>query len=151
MRRIEKANKFELVEYKNVRHCHSTRVQCARCQSCQTCQSPTECPLSGVKRTSPRLVTPRCTAKSKRTGKRCRTPAVRGWRVCRMHGARGGAPKANGTEITTRRRSMETIELWKRISLKVGKQRSTKPGTTILKQATSRILRRIRRICLSAF
>jgi hypothetical protein len=41
---------------------------------------------------------PRCNAKSKRTGKRCRAPAVRGYRVCRMHGARGGAPtgKKNG-------------------------------------------------------
>jgi len=29
---------------------------------------------------------------------RCRAPAVRGWKVCRFHGARGGAPKgkANG-------------------------------------------------------
>jgi len=34
---------------------------------------------------------PRCTAKSKRTGQPCRNPAVRGWTVCRMHGARGGA------------------------------------------------------------
>jgi hypothetical protein len=33
---------------------------------------------------------PRCTAKSKRTGLPCRSPAVRGWRVCRMHGAGGG-------------------------------------------------------------
>lgn len=33
---------------------------------------------------------PRCTAKSKRTGKRCKGPAVRGWRVCRFHGAGGG-------------------------------------------------------------
>ena len=32
-------------------------------------------------------------AKSKRTGKLCRSPAVRGWKVCRMHGAGGGAPK----------------------------------------------------------
>jgi glucans biosynthesis protein len=41
---------------------------------------------------------PRCKAKSKRTGKRCQAPAVRGCRVCRMHGAGGGAPegKANG-------------------------------------------------------
>ncbi len=41
---------------------------------------------------------PRCAATSKRTGKRCRAPAVRGWPVCRMHGARGGAPrgKRNG-------------------------------------------------------
>jgi hypothetical protein len=36
---------------------------------------------------------PRCNAKSKRTGQRCRAPAVRGYRVCRMHGARGGAPE----------------------------------------------------------
>ena len=35
----------------------------------------------------------RCRARSKRTGKPCRSPAVRGWAVCRMHGARGGAPK----------------------------------------------------------
>jgi hypothetical protein len=41
---------------------------------------------------------PRCTAKSKRTSQHCRAPAVRGWTVCRFHGARGGAPKgeANG-------------------------------------------------------
>jgi len=41
---------------------------------------------------------PRCSAKSKRTGLPCRSPAVKGWRVCRMHGARGGAPagKRNG-------------------------------------------------------
>lgn len=40
---------------------------------------------------------PRCTAKSKRTGERCKGPAVRGWTVCRMHGAGGGhgAGKAN--------------------------------------------------------
>ena len=33
---------------------------------------------------------PRCTAKSKRTGQPCKGPAVKGWRVCRFHGARGG-------------------------------------------------------------
>lgn len=35
----------------------------------------------------------RCRARSKRTGKPCRSPAVRGREVCRMHGAAGGAPK----------------------------------------------------------
>ena len=41
---------------------------------------------------------PRCGAKSKRSGQSCRSPAVKGSRVCRMHGARGGAPegKRNG-------------------------------------------------------
>ncbi len=41
---------------------------------------------------------PRCSAKSKRSGCRCRAPAVKGRSVCRMHGARAGAPKgkANG-------------------------------------------------------
>jgi hypothetical protein len=40
---------------------------------------------------------PRCAATSKRTRERCKAP-VRGWTVCRFHGARGGAPKgeANG-------------------------------------------------------
>ncbi len=33
---------------------------------------------------------PRCTAKSKQTGERCKGPAVKGWTVCRFHGARGG-------------------------------------------------------------
>ena len=36
---------------------------------------------------------PRCGATSKRTGERCKAPAVRGWTVCRFHGARGGGPK----------------------------------------------------------
>ena len=35
----------------------------------------------------------RCTARSKRSGDPCRNPAVIGWTVCRMHGARGGRPK----------------------------------------------------------
>lgn len=37
----------------------------------------------------------RCRARSKRTGKSCRSPAVRGCSVCRMHGAGGGAPRGN--------------------------------------------------------
>ena len=28
-------------------------------------------------------------------GKPCQAPAVKGWAVCRMHGAGGGAPKGN--------------------------------------------------------
>lgn len=33
---------------------------------------------------------PRCRAKAKSTGERCKCPAVRGWSVCRVHGAGGG-------------------------------------------------------------
>jgi hypothetical protein len=36
---------------------------------------------------------PRCNAMSKRSGLRCQAPAVKGKRVCRMHGAYAGAPK----------------------------------------------------------
>jgi hypothetical protein len=42
---------------------------------------------------------PRCCAMSKRSGKQCQAPAVRGRRTCRMHGGTNpGAPtgKANG-------------------------------------------------------
>jgi hypothetical protein len=55
-------------------------------------------------------------AKSKRTGRRCKAPAVRGFRVCRMHGARGGAPEGerNGN-YRHGARSKETIALWKLI------------------------------------
>jgi hypothetical protein len=44
---------------------------------------------------------PRCSATSKRTRERCKAPAVRGWTVCRFHGARGGGPKGkrNGMYI----------------------------------------------------
>jgi hypothetical protein len=59
---------------------------------------------------------PRCQATSKRTGQRCKAPAVRGFRVCRMHGARGGAPEGerNGN-YRHGGRSKETIALWKLI------------------------------------
>jgi len=36
-----------------------------------------------------------CTATSKLSGERCKNPAVKGFNVCRMHGAKGGAPKKN--------------------------------------------------------
>jgi hypothetical protein len=39
---------------------------------------------------------PRCHATTKSTGERCRCPAVRGWRVCRVHGAGGGHPAGRG-------------------------------------------------------
>ena len=41
---------------------------------------------------------PRCLARCKHSKRPCRNPAVKGWRVCRMHGARGGGPtgKRNG-------------------------------------------------------
>ena len=39
---------------------------------------------------------PQCTATSKRTGVRCKANAVRGWNVCRNHGAGGGRKPTNG-------------------------------------------------------
>ena len=39
---------------------------------------------------------PRCSAKAKGTGIRCKAPAVKGRAVCRMHGAGGGAPRGPG-------------------------------------------------------
>jgi hypothetical protein len=40
----------------------------------------------------------RCSAKSKRSGVKCQSPAIRGRIVCRVYGAMAGAPKgsANG-------------------------------------------------------
>ena len=44
---------------------------------------------------------PRCHARAKSTGERCKCPAVSGWCVCRVHGARGGhaaGPGASAVE-----------------------------------------------------
>lgn len=38
----------------------------------------------------------RCTAKSKRSGVRCRNAPVTGWTVCRMHGAGNGKDRSGG-------------------------------------------------------
>jgi hypothetical protein len=49
--------------------------------------------INPMKNIYPFQKSPRCEATSKRTHKPCRAPAVKGWTVCRFHGARGGAPK----------------------------------------------------------
>ena len=41
----------------------------------------------------------RCKANSKRSGKRCKNPPVRGAEVCRMHGATAGAPGGNANAL----------------------------------------------------
>jgi len=48
----------------------------------------------------------RCKAKSKRSGERCKNYAVRGCKVCRMHGARGG-PKTYKGKIRCRKASFK--------------------------------------------
>ena len=57
----------------------------------------------------------RCRARSKRSGKPCRSPAVRGSRVCRMHGARSGAPKGNKNAWKHGACSAETLALRKEV------------------------------------
>jgi hypothetical protein len=52
----------------------------------------------------------RCHAKSKRSGKPCRSPAVRGSKVCRMHGAAAGAPRGNRNAWRHGNYSTEAIE-----------------------------------------
>ena len=54
-------------------------------------------PMHTIAKLSPMHLSKRCRAKSKRSQQRCKAPAVTGWDVCRMHGARGGSKpgKAN--------------------------------------------------------
>lgn len=65
----------------------------------------------------PLLSSLRCHARSKRTGKPCQAPAVTGWKVCRHHGAGGGAPpgKRNGN-YRHGRYTREAIALRREIS-----------------------------------
>jgi uncharacterized protein YjcR len=52
----------------------------------------------------------RCHAKSKRSRLQCRAPAVRGYAVCRMHGAGGGAPRGNRNALKHGGFTTEAIE-----------------------------------------
>jgi hypothetical protein len=60
---------------------------------------------------------PRCKAKSKRTGKPCGAPAVRCYRVCRMHGARGGAPTGKDNVTIGMARTKEAIQSVRLVNL----------------------------------
>ena len=65
---------------------------------------------------------PRCTAHPKRTGFLCKNPAVRGWTVCRLHGAGGGAPSGSAHpnfKHGLRTKQMETI---RRLASLLGKE-----------------------------
>jgi glucans biosynthesis protein len=76
-------------------------------------------PMKSVRFDTIRLnASPRCRAKSKRSGQPCKAPAVNGYRVCRMHGARGGAPsgKKNGA-YKHGARSAEAIALMRRANM----------------------------------
>ena len=52
----------------------------------------------------------RCHAQSKRSGKPCRSPAIRGHSVCRMHGAGGGAPRGNRNSLKYGLYTAEAVE-----------------------------------------
>jgi glucans biosynthesis protein len=54
---------------------------------------------------------PRSKARSKRSGKPCQSPAVRGHSVCRMHGAGGGAPIGNRNARRHGAYSADSIDL----------------------------------------
>lgn len=51
---------------------------------------------------------PRCRARAKHSGVRCKSPAVKGFNVCRMHGARGG--NRMGTQNSNYRHGAYTRE-----------------------------------------
>jgi glucans biosynthesis protein len=59
---------------------------------------------------------PRCRARSKRSGKPFRSPAVAGHSVCRMHGARGGAPIGNRNARKHGNYAAEAIALRRKIA-----------------------------------
>ncbi|TDT73629.1 hypothetical protein BDE40_2402 [Litoreibacter halocynthiae] len=52
---------------------------------------------------------PRCRAMAKSTRQRCKCPSKRGWNVCRLHGAGGGAP--SGVAHPNYRHGMRTKQM----------------------------------------
>lgn len=69
---------------------------------------------------------PRCKATSKRTRQPCKAPAVRGWSVCRFHGAHGGGPKgkANGA-YRHGRYTREALAMRRALSVLLRESRAT--------------------------
>jgi glucans biosynthesis protein len=63
----------------------------------------------------PMHLSKRCHARSRRTGKPCQAPVVRGWNVCRNHGAGAGAPKGNKNAWKHGRYSAQHIEEARRL------------------------------------
>jgi hypothetical protein len=89
--------------------------------------------MNGVRKISPDNLTrpearlfaaPRCRATAKSTRQRCRGAAVKGYAVCRMHGARGGAPKGNRNAWKHGGFSAEAHDQRKRMTLLVRVLRS---------------------------
>ena len=62
----------------------------------------------------PMHLAPRCKAISKRSRRPCQSPAVNGCAVCRMHGARGGAPKGNRNALRSGRYTSDAIAFRRR-------------------------------------
>ncbi|RWO25793.1 MAG: hypothetical protein EOS10_29270 [Mesorhizobium sp.] len=68
---------------------------------------------------------PRCHARSKRSGVGCKAPAVRGHRVCRFHGAGGGAPRGAAHGLYRHGRfTCEAIEQRREISALIAEARA---------------------------
>jgi hypothetical protein len=73
---------------------------------------------------------------AKSTRERCRGAAVKGFAVCRMHGARGGAPKGNrnawkhgdfSAQAASRRRTMNLLVRLLRSELSMEVSQKEKP------------------------
>jgi uncharacterized protein YjcR len=64
-------------------------------------------------------------AKSKRSGLQCQAPAVRGSKVCRMHGAAGGAPRGNRNAIKHGEFAAKTLALKREIQALARMTRAT--------------------------
>ena len=85
-----------------------------------------------------RITCLRCKAKSKRTKRQCRGPAVCGWTVCRFHGARGGPKTAEG-----RQRCAESRLLHGRETRAKREERSLKSAELAVLESIGRMLNHI--------
>lgn len=108
---------FEAVPHRRAtaRHCRTHHSQCRRGGNCRGGRIGGR---GGMKEGGDNLLHPaqrlfqatRCTAKAKRTGTTCKAPAVTGWSVCLMHGAKGGARSGPGNGMWQHGgRSAETV------------------------------------------
>jgi hypothetical protein len=66
-----------------------------------------KCVQPGARQLAAANAAPRCTGRRKHGAGPCKAAAVNGYAVCRMHGARGGAPKGNTNRLVHGRRTKE--------------------------------------------
>ncbi len=95
-------------------------------------EQPQEARLGRLKNGNPPCaiwLLPKCQATAKHSGERCKLPAMKGKKVCYIHGGKSpGAPKGNQNSLKHGRRSRAAIERRQKLQRLIKKARELFDG-----------------------